>query len=166
MLYKRLFDFVVERINGALSIAGQAATAGQSKQGATSSTISPSDSSFSSDPSRRQIGILDIYGFEQLKLNSFEQLCINLANERLQEFFREKVIIAEQELYRREGLPEIDIVVESAEELLDSVEGCFGILDVHGAQMAKGVRTTEEKFTSEALAKHSDFLKEIKRGVK
>lgn len=94
--------------------------------------------------SRRQIGILDIYGFEQLKLNSFEQLCINLANERLQEFFREKVIMAEQELYRKEGLPEIDIVMESAENLLGAIEDCFGILDDHGALVAKGIRTTEE----------------------
>jgi len=55
------------------------------------------------------IGILDIYGFERLQQNYFEQLCINLANERLQQFFEKKVLVAEQQLYEREGLPRVEV---------------------------------------------------------
>ena len=45
----------------------------------------------------RLIGILDIYGFESFEgANGFEQLCINFANEKMQQFFVEAVFVAEQ----------------------------------------------------------------------
>ena len=69
-LYNKLFSWVVQKINYA-------------QLSAADSTGYSSDTSYSSDKSSNSfIGILDIFGFEILAINSFEQLCINFANER------------------------------------------------------------------------------------
>ncbi|TBU16330.1 myosin heavy chain [Ordospora colligata] len=76
ILYDKMFDGVVERINLSLS--------------------SRHKGSF--------IGVLDIAGFEIFEKNSFEQFCINYTNEKLQQFFNHHMFILEQEVYRQEDI--------------------------------------------------------------
>ncbi|CAF1653644.1 unnamed protein product, partial [Adineta ricciae] len=80
-LYERLFEWLIKYINKTLS----------------KGTNDASQSSL-------VIGVLDIYGFEIFQNNSFEQLCINYCNEKLQQLFIELVLKQEQEEYERENI--------------------------------------------------------------
>ncbi|XP_068509540.1 unconventional myosin-XV isoform X3 [Syngnathus scovelli] len=79
------------------------------------------------------ISILDIYGFEDLAYNSFEQLCINYANEYLQFFFNKIVFREEQEEYSREQIPWQDIPFNDNQACIDLIaakpHGILRILD-------------------------------------
>ncbi|KYO25294.1 unconventional myosin-IXb isoform A [Alligator mississippiensis] len=81
-LYSALFDWIVFRINHALLNAKDVEE--------STKTLS--------------IGVLDIFGFEDYENNSFEQFCINFANERLQHYFNQHIFKLEQEEYRAEGI--------------------------------------------------------------
>lgn len=129
-LYKRLFERLVDRINGSFQ-----------------ELSSQSEDDFH----RREIGILDIYGFERLQRNSFEQLCINLANERLQQYFVENVLMAEQDLYRREGLPWPGLVSPDSSPVVSAIGHTFRILDEYSQQLAKGFEKTDESFCQKTV---------------
>ncbi|XP_060743517.1 unconventional myosin-IXAb isoform X2 [Tachysurus vachellii] len=81
-LYGALFDWIVFRINHALL---------NNKDLEDSTKI-------------LSIGVLDIFGFEDYENNSFEQFCINYANEKLQHYFNQHIFKLEQEEYRTEGI--------------------------------------------------------------
>ncbi|KAI5101352.1 unconventional myosin-IXa isoform X12, partial [Silurus meridionalis] len=81
-LYSALFDWIVFRINHALL---------NNRELEESAKI-------------LSIGVLDIFGFEDYENNSFEQFCINFANERLQHYFNQHIFKLEQEEYRAEGI--------------------------------------------------------------
>lgn len=67
----------------------------------------------------KNIGILDIFGFECFDVNSFEQLLINLANERLQQFFNDHIFKMELDEYAKEGIDGSQITYEDNSALLD-----------------------------------------------
>nr|XP_027794994.1 myosin-9 [Marmota flaviventris] len=104
--YERMFRWLVLRINKALDKT--------KRQGA----------SF--------IGILDIAGFEIFDLNSFEQLCINYTNEKLQQLFNHTMFILEQEEYQREGIEwnfiDFGLDLQPCIDLIDKPAGPPGIL--------------------------------------
>ena len=64
------------------------------------------------------IGFLDICGFEDLRKNSLEQLCINLSNEHLQQFMNRQVFQQELKIYRQEGIELENVVPPSNEYIL------------------------------------------------
>ncbi|XP_071534803.1 myosin-IIIb-like isoform X6 [Panulirus ornatus] len=84
-MYGRLFDWIVNNINRLLSFCR--IVYGESLA----------------------VGLLDIFGFENFEVNSFEQLCINIANEQIQYFFNQHIFTWEQQEYMAEGI-EVDIV--------------------------------------------------------
>ncbi|OIT26248.1 PREDICTED: myosin-7-like [Nicotiana attenuata] len=106
IVYSRLFDWIVNKINNSI---------GQDP-----------DSTFS-------IGVLDIYGFESFKTNSFEQFCINLTNEKLQQHFNQHVFKMEQEEYTKEEIDWSYIEFIDNQDILDLIEkkpgGIIALLD-------------------------------------
>ena len=73
-----------------------------------------------------RVGILDIFGFENFKTNSFEQLCINVANEQLQFFFNEYIFAWEFEEYAAENIKAVTFEFKNNKDILDLfLQVCF-----------------------------------------
>ncbi|CAK7327540.1 unnamed protein product [Dovyalis caffra] len=106
-IYASLFEWLVVRINKSFEV-GELSTG-------------------------RSISILDIYGFESFKNNSFEQFCINYANERLQQHFNRHLFKLEQEEYEEDGIDWSKVDFEDNQECLNLFEkkplGLLSLLD-------------------------------------
>ncbi|XP_044976874.1 myosin-17-like isoform X12 [Hordeum vulgare subsp. vulgare] len=134
-IYSRLFDWLVNRINASI---GQ-------------------------DPnSDKLIGVLDIYGFESFKTNSFEQLCINFTNEKLQQHFNQNVFKMEQEEYTREQINWSYIEFVDNQDVLDLIEkkpgGIIALLD-EACMFPKSTHETLSQKLYEKFKTHKRFAK-------
>uniref|UniRef100_A0A671SSW3 Unconventional myosin-VI n=1 Tax=Sinocyclocheilus anshuiensis TaxID=1608454 RepID=A0A671SSW3_9TELE len=130
-IYSRLFDHVVTRINQC----------------------------FPFDSSAHFIGVLDIAGFEYFEHNSFEQFCINYCNEKLQQFFNERILKEEQELYQREGLGVNEVHYVDNQDCIDLVEAkLVGILDILDEEN-RLPQPSDQHFTETVHGKHKDHFR-------
>ena len=101
-------------------------------------------------------GCLDIFGFETFDVNSFEQLCINFTNEKLQFHFNEVIFSEEMKLYEAEGVPSENISFQDNKPCVDLIEmrkpvpGILALLDEE-CKLGKGtdigfLNKCDEKF--------------------
>merc|ERR1719210_1175806 len=139
--YERLFKWIVTRINRSLDRT--------KRQGA----------SF--------IGILDIAGFEIFELNSFEQLCINYTNEKLQQLFNHTMFILEQEEYQREGIEwkfiDFGLDLQPTIDLIEKPMGIMALID----EECWFPKATDKSFVEKLVTSHSahpKFMKSDFRG--
>nr|XP_039265605.1 unconventional myosin-Va-like isoform X2 [Styela clava] len=102
-IYAKLFEWIVDKINNAL---------------------------ITQEKPHSFVGVLDIYGFETFEINSFEQFCINYANEKLQQQFCQHVFKLEQEEYVREKIEWKFIDFTDNQPCIDLIEKKLGILDL------------------------------------
>ncbi|XP_073313049.1 myosin-6-like isoform X16 [Primulina huaijiensis] len=135
ILYSRLFDWLVNKINNSI---GQ-------------------------DPdSKFLIGVLDIYGFESFKTNSFEQFCINLTNEKLQQHFNQHVFKMEQEEYTKEEIDWSYIEFVDNQDILDLIEkkpgGIIALID-EACMFPKSTHETFAEKLYQSFKDHKRFIK-------
>uniref|UniRef100_A0A663FJK8 Unconventional myosin-Vb n=1 Tax=Aquila chrysaetos chrysaetos TaxID=223781 RepID=A0A663FJK8_AQUCH len=126
-IYARLFNWIVQHINKALH-----------------TTVK--QHSF--------IGVLDIYGFETFEVNSFEQFCINYANEKLQQQFNSHVFKLEQEEYMKEGIPWTLIDFYDNQPCIDLIEAKLGILDLLDEE-CKVPKGTDQNWAQKLYDRHA-----------
>ncbi|NXT82681.1 MYO3A protein, partial [Zapornia atra] len=135
-LYGRLFSWIVNRIN----------------------TLLKPDKHLSGNDDGLNIGILDIFGFENFKKNSFEQLCINIANEQIQFYFNQHVFAWEQNEYLYEGVDGRVIEYEDNRPLLDMFlqkpMGLLSLLDEESRFPQATDQTLVEKFEDNLKSKY------------
>ncbi|KFW87784.1 Myosin-IIIb, partial [Manacus vitellinus] len=128
MVYGRVFGWIVRKINELLA-----------------ENVDP-------EVELREIGILDIFGFENFPVNRFEQLCINLANEQLQHFFNHHIFQMEQAAYKEEGLPWETITFNNNEPILNLLLakplGLLSLLDEQSAFPQATDKTFVDKLNS------------------
>ena len=118
------------------------------------------------DPSMKKvnfIGVLDIAGFEIFEFNTFEQICINFCNEKLQQFFNHHMFVLEQEEYTREGIEwvSVDFGMDLAKciDLFEKPMGIIPILEEETIYPKASDKTFEDKLKATHMGKHPNFVR-------
>jgi myosin V len=101
------------------------------------------------------IGLLDIFGFESFAVNRFEQLCINYANEKLQQKFTEDIFRSVQEEYENEGIALAEIWYDDNTDVLDLIEGRTGLLALLNEECVRP-KGNDQDFVQKALMQNKD----------
>lgn len=104
------------------------------------------------------IGLLDIFGFETFEINRFEQLCINYANEKLQQKFTQDVFINVQKEYIAEGIDLAEIKYEDNTDVLDLIEHRSGLIALLNEECVRP-KGNDFEYVQKALAINKDASK-------
>jgi myosin heavy subunit len=141
-IYGRLFCQITQQANKSLSVGADLDGADEPSAVNTANNLC--------------IGLLDIFGFEIFTKNSFEQLCINYGNEKLQQYFIDYVLKKEQEIYLSEGLEFDQINHLDNEDVLSMIEarqgGIFALLD----EELKLPKCTDLSFLTKVEKEHNN----------
>merc|ERR1711963_723610 len=118
------------------------------------------------DPTMKKvnfIGVLDIAGFEIFEFNTFEQICINFCNEKLQQFFNHHMFVLEQEEYVREGIEwemvDFGMDLEATIQCMEKPMGLMAILEEETMFPKATDKSFEDKLKENLLGKTAAFLK-------
>eukprot|EP00064_Thunnus_orientalis_P018475 superscaffoldBa00004273_g18574 len=114
-------------------------------------------------PRQYFIGVLDIAGFEIFDFNTFEQLCINFTNEKLQQFFNHHMFVLEQEEYKKEGIEwtfiDFGMDLQACIDLIEKPMGIMSILEEECMFPKASDSTFKAKLYDNHLGKSNNFQK-------
>ncbi|XP_077472048.1 myosin-7-like [Stigmatopora argus] len=109
------------------------------------------------------IGVLDIAGFEIFDFNTFEQMCINFTNEKLQQFFNHHMFVLEQEEYKKEGIEwtfiDFGMDLQACIDLIEKPMGIMSILEEECMFPKASDSTFKAKLYDNHLGKSNNFQK-------